>query len=153
MKFPHFQNKETGRFLRFAIVGSVGAIVDFGILNLLANNGILPVVWASVVSFICAVFSNFTLNRYWTYPDSRSKALSKQIIQFFVVSFIGLAIRTPLFAWLEGLFTKLIPGILPKNFFLSPVIVSHNLALAIVIVVVMIWNFFANRYWTYNDIS
>jgi putative flippase GtrA len=153
MKFLNLKTKETGRFFRFAIVGSIGAVVDFGILNLLANNGILPVVWASVVSFVCAVFSNFMWNRYWTYPDSRSKAMSKQIIQFFVVSFIGLGIRTPLFAWLERLFTKLAPGILPKNFFLTPTVVSHNIALAIVIVVVMIWNFFANRHWTYNDIS
>ena len=153
MKFLNLKTKETGRFFRFAIVGSIGAVVDFGILNLLANNGILPVVWASVVSFVCAVFSNFMWNRYWTYPDSRSKAMSKQIIQFFVVSFIGLGIRTPLFAWLERLFTKLTPGILPKNFFLTPTVVSHNIALAIVIVVVMIWNFFANRHWTYNDIS
>ena len=153
MKIPNIQNKETDRFFHFAIVGSIGAVIDFGILNFLANNGILPVVWASVVSFICAVLSNFTLNRYWTYPDSRSKALSKQLLQFFMVSFIGLAIRTPLFAWLEGFFTKILPAILPKNFFLSPSVVSHNLALAIVIVVVMIWNFFANRYWTYNDVS
>jgi putative flippase GtrA len=147
------QTRETGRFIRFAIVGSIGAVVDFGILNILANNGILTIVWASVVSFICAVFSNFTLNRYWTYPDSRSKALSKQLGQFFVVSIIGLAIRTPLFAWLESLFSKLAPGILPRNFILAPNIVGHNLALAIVIAVVMIWNFFVNRYWTYNDVS
>jgi len=153
MKFSNFQNKETGRFLRFAVVGSIGAVIDFGILNLLTNNGILPVVWASVVSFTCAVLSNFIWNRYWTYPDSRSKAISKQIMQFVVVSVIGLAIRTPLFAWLEGLFTRLAPGILPKNFIISPSVVSHNLDLAIVIVVVMVWNFFVNRYWTYNDVS
>jgi putative flippase GtrA len=153
MKFLNLKTKETGRFFRFAIVGSIGAVVDFGILNLLANNGILPVVWASVVSFVCAVFSNFMWNRYWTYSDSRSKAMSKQIIQFFVVSSIGLGIRTPLFAWLEKLFTEFASGILPKKIFLTPAVVSHNIALAIVIVVVMIWNFFANRYWTYNDVS
>ena len=40
----------------------------------------------------------------------------------------------------------------PKNF-LTPVFVAHNLSLAIVIGVVMIWNFLANRYWTYSDVN
>jgi putative flippase GtrA len=153
MKFLNIQTKETGRFFRFAIVGSIGAVIDLGTLHLLADNGILPAVWAQAVSFLCAVFSNFMWNRFWTYPDSRSKAMSKQIIQFIVVSLIGLGIRTPIFDWLNKLFIKLAPGILPKIFFLTPAEVSLTIALAAVIVIVMIWNFFANRYWTYNDVS
>ena len=30
---------------------------------------------------------------------------------------------------------------------------GENAALAVSVVVVMFWNFFANRYWTYNDVE
>jgi len=105
-----------------------------------------------VISFICAVCSNFLWNRYWTYPDSRSKHVAHQLIQFLVISLIGLSIRTPLFAFLEkslGAFFSNNP--LPFPF--TPVFIGHNLALAIAILVIMLWNYFANRYWTYADVQ
>jgi putative flippase GtrA len=35
----------------------------------------------------------------------------------------------------------------------SAQIIAKNATLAFAIAVVMIWNFFINRYWTYNDIE
>lgn len=145
-------SRELGRFLRFAIVGSIGAVIDFAVFNLLTNLTNINVVVASVISFCLAVVSNFLLNRYWTYPDSRSKKVQTQIIQFVIISVIGLLIRTPLFAYLEGAFTRLAEDWIP-NFFIPPVSVGHNLALASAILVVMVWNFIANRFWTYNDVK
>lgn len=147
--------KERTRFIRFAIVGAIGAVIDFGVFNLLTNFVDIfktNAVWASVISFILAVISNFTWNRIWTYPDSRNKSFSRQLTQFVVVSVIGLLIRTPLFAWLEKILIDFFTG--RWNFEpLTPVFVAHNTALAIVILVIMLWNFFANRYWTYNDVT
>jgi putative flippase GtrA len=147
--------RERGRFIRFAIVGAAGAVIDFGVFNLLTNLVIFfkqNVVYASVISFILAVVSNFTWNRLWTYPDARSKPLTRQLGQFVIVSVIGLTIRTPLFSFLEKQFTQYFTG--RWNFApLTPVMIAHNLALAIVILIVMIWNFIANRYWTYNDVQ
>lgn len=145
--------QERTRFLRFAVVGVIGAIVDFGTLNLLVGLAHVPFVWASVVSFTAAVISNFLWNRFWTYPDSRSKKLSRQIFQFLVISVVGLAIRTPLLAWLEKVLLSNLDRILPQNFFLKTTFVGHNVALAIAVLVVMMWNFFANRFWTYNDVE
>lgn len=151
MKLPAIK-KEQSRFLRFAMVGAFGAIVDFGIFNSLTHFFPISAVAASVISFIAAVFSNFTWNRYWTYPDSRSKHVAHQLIQFLVISFIGLAIRTPLFAYLE----KITIQYFSKPTFqlpFTPTFIGHNLSLAISIVVVMLWNFFANRFWTYADVE
>ncbi len=145
--------QERGRFLRFALVGIIGAIVDFGTFNILVNFAHVTSIYASVVSFTAAVVSNFLWNRFWTYPDSRSKALSKQVVQFILVSVIGLVIRTPLFAYLEYFFLQNIGRVLPTSFPLSGRFLGHNLALAIAVLVVMMWNFFANRFWTYNDVS
>jgi putative flippase GtrA len=145
--------QERGRFLRFAVVGVMGAVVDFGTFNILVNVFHVIAVWASVISFTAAVISNFLWNRFWTYPDSRSKRLSHQVTQFLVVSFVGLGIRTPLFAWLEKVLVRSFAAEVPKGFVLSSVFLAHNVALAIAVFVVMMWNFFANRYWTYNDVS
>lgn len=144
--------KEQVRFFRFAIVGLIGAVVDFGIMNLLTALGV-PYVTSSVISFISAVINNFLWNRYWTYPDSRSKAVTHQIVQFSLINVIGLAIRTPLVAWLEGILIKFFANLIPSNFALSVDFVAHNVGLAIAILVVMLWNYGANRFWTYNDVS
>ena len=88
--------KERTRFLRFAIVGASGAVVDFGVLNLLTLVFKLAFVPSSVISFISAVINNFLWNRYWTYPDSRSKRVARQLVQFSIINVIGLVIRTPL---------------------------------------------------------
>jgi putative flippase GtrA len=145
--------QERNRFLRFAVVGIFGAVVDFGTFNLLTSVFHVGSVLSSVISFTAAIVSNFLWNRFWTYPDSRSKNLSKQMVQFIVVSLIGLGIRTPLFAGLERVLVPFFERNLPKSFVVSPTFAGHNLALAIAVGVVMMWNFFANRYWTYNDVS
>jgi putative flippase GtrA len=146
--------RERSRFMRFALVGVVGAIVDFGTFNLLTNLTPIPAVIAQMMSFIAAVTSNFLWNRFWTYPDSRSKTVSHQIVQFAMVSVIGLAIRTPLFALLEGPMRRFFYNLhIPQFAFIDPDFLGHNLALAAAVIVVMFWNFFVNRFWTYNDVD
>ena len=148
---------ELTRFLKFSVVGTFGAVVDFGTFNLLHTRLGAPAVPASVVSFTAAVVSNFLWNRYWTYPDSRSKPIRRQAAQFTVVSLIGLAIRTPLFALLIGPGTRLAAWLLGlpslSGSALQAATLGSNLALAAAVVVVLFWNFFANRYWTYADVD
>lgn len=146
--------RERTRFLRFAVVGIMGAVVDFGTFNLLSSVVGLSAVVASVFSFMAAIVSNFTWNRYWTYPDSRTKSLGHQLFQFTIVSVVGLAIRTPLIAFLEPLLTSLFSKLafLPQGF-VTASLLGENVALAIAVIVVMFWNFFINRYWTYSDVK
>lgn len=145
--------QERSRFLRFAVVGTIGAVVDFATMNILTVFLHMAFIPASVFSFMAAVISNFLWNRFWTYPDSRSKRVSRQIFQFILVSVIGLAIRTPLLTYLERVMVEGITKWLPANFIVTPRFIGHNLALAVAVLVVMMWNFFANRYWTYGDID
>ncbi len=144
--------RERTRFVRFLVVGAIGAVVDFGTFNLLSGVVRINAIVASVLSFAAAVTSNFTLNRHWTYPDSRSKPLARQWVQFALVNLVGLFIRTPLFAALRtpwaGLAERLPAAWLP----MSPQSLGNNLALACAVGVVLIWNFVANRLWTYNDV-
>lgn len=140
--------RERGKFLKFSVVGAAGSVVDFGIFNLLASLLHVPAVLASIVSFSLAVVNNFIWNRLWTYPETREIPIAKQLTQFTAVSVAGLAIRTPLFAITEKLFIAQAAKYLPNV--LTPTIVGHNLALAFVILVVLLWNFFINRKWTFK---
>jgi len=144
--------RERSRFLRFALVGAMGAAVDFGVFNLLAWSFHLQEVVSSILSFVAAVTSNFLWNRYWTYPDSRSKPLAHQISQFFFVNLIGLFIRTPIFAGLENPLGRLFAD-LPGLTRFPAEKMGHNAALAIAVGTVMLWNYFINRHWTYNDVE
>jgi putative flippase GtrA len=144
--------RERTRFLKFAVVGIIGAVVDFGVANLLRRGFGTSLGLAGTISFICAIISNFTWNRYWTYPDSRSKPILKQLAQFSAISVAGLVIRIPILALLEpvlrNLFSRL-PFALP---FFDVGFYADNVTLAIAVVIVMFWNFFVNRYLTYNDV-
>lgn len=143
--------RERTRFLKFSFVGVTGTIVDFGILNLLRLVFDVPLVWAQGISFVCAVINNFLWNRYWTYPESRNKGATKQLVQFFLINLIGILIRTPLIPW----FDRLILNFLNTANFNVPLenyVISQNLALAASILIVTFWNYFANRYWTYSNI-
>ncbi len=143
---------ERTRFLKFMAVGAFGALIDFGIANLLSHFLDMPLVYAGTISFICAVISNFIWNRYWTYPESRSRHLAHQLGMFFIVNTAGVAIRIPILHFVE-------PPLL--NFFeslqlqipASAEFLARNLTLAIAVGIVMLWNFFVNRYWTYNDVD
>jgi putative flippase GtrA len=144
--------RERERFLKFMVVGGVGFLVDLGTFNLLIGVFLVPAIYAQMVSFTLAVFSNFIWNRIWTYPDSRSKSLSRQLIQFFGVNVAGFAIRTVIFALIENPLFRMFEN-LPRLPIMTPEKFGHNMALAIVVVIVMLWNFFVNRFWTYNDVS
>lgn len=139
------------RFLKFSFVGITGAAVDFGIMNLLSLGFNVSLFWAQAVSFGCAVINNFLWNRYWTYPDSRSKVVTKQLVQFFLINTVGILIRSPLVLWLDRMLIRLLEN-LKLNLSLTNTVISQNLALAISILIILLWNYFANRYWTYNDI-
>lgn len=142
-------SKERLKFIRFAVVGAIGSVIDFGVFNLLSSWLGVAAVISSVISFTLAVINNFIWNRLWTFPETRNIPVAKQLTQFFIVSIAGLAIRTPLFALLEKALIPVAEKLIPN--FLTPTIVGHNVALAVVILVVMLWNYFINRLWTFKS--
>ncbi len=155
------------RFWKFAVVGAIGAVIDSGTFNgllalgwlygarlvLPANLIITEVGIAGAIAFTLAVISNFIWNRYWTYPDSRSKPVIVQLITFFIVNVAGLLIRIPILELVSGPLGRLIAVIMPSLGEATAVWLGKNGAWAIAVVIVMLWNFFVNRYWTYSDVS
>ncbi|MCX6082448.1 MAG: GtrA family protein [Chloroflexi bacterium] len=142
---------ERARFLKFAAVGMIGALIDFGVMNSLVAIFHTSFVLAGTISFVLAVISNFTWNRFWTYPESRSKPLIGQLGQFALVNAAGLLIRLPILKIGEPALDQFLKNISIAS--QNHQFISHNATLAIAVGVVMMWNFFVNRHWTYNDIE
>lgn len=145
-RMPPAHRKEAKRFVKFAIVGSIGFVIDTGVLSLLVfavhmdtDNRRLA---AKAVSFTLAVISNFIWNRLWTYPESRSKPLHKQLTQFFVLNVIGLFINLLVFGFVDNLL------ITP----FGPVLALYGAQICAV-GVAMVWNFISNRLITFNDVK
>ncbi len=135
-KFIESNRKLLVRFFRWSVVGAIGAVVDYTILITLVEwVGVYPL-FAQAISFTCAVVNNYILNRTWTFGDIKHRGPAVQFMQFFIVSVLGLLTRTVifyiLFDWLN---------------------VWYIVATAIAIVVVLVWNFFANLAWTFREVG
>ncbi len=155
--------KEVERFLKFAVVGTIGAIIDIGMLNLLQSTILSPsgphelihVRVATATAFTAAVTSNFIWNRYWTYPDSRSRPIILQLVQFFIVNTVAVGFRLVLvsltYSPLGELAYELVPNVDWDETVQNQV--GTNIAQAMAMVIAMFWNFFVNRYWTYSDVD
>ena len=142
---------ERKRFLKFSVVGISGTIIDFGIFNFLLFMQFSSI-FASTISFIVAVFNNFLLNRNWTYPESKLRPIANQLIKFLSVSIAGLLIRTNLYKLIEQPSIKFAEGMLCEKVLFSADVVGKNISLAFVIIIVLFWNYLANRLWTYKNI-
>ncbi len=134
--------KEVERFLKFATVGALGMVVDLTVLNVLHKVFGLHLLVANSISFTTAVISNFTWNRLWTFPESRQHPVVTQLGKFAIVNIIGLGINNAILWTVFHLVTGFIPDPL-----------DYNLAKITAIGVVLFWNFFVNRAWTYKGIQ
>lgn len=160
-------SKEFERFWKFAVVGIIGAVVDFGTYTLLNALGWLDPVTvrlpfglrlsglgiSGAIAFTLAVTSNFIWNRYWTYPDSRSKPLVGQLITFFLVNVVGILIRLPIIELGSGPLARMAGSAVPSLSAGAATWFGESASWAVAVVLVMFWNFFVNRYWTYNDVD
>lgn len=151
--------KELERFIKFAIVGVIGMVVDFVVLNIMKlifesiglgeswNVSLEPhkiqLAAANTISFSVAVLSNFTWNRLWTFPESRERPIGSQLAQYTIINVLGWGINTVLLIVMDQYVFQL---------FVSERL-SYNLAKAFATGVVLFWNFGMNRIWTYKGIE
>ncbi|MGQ9888337.1 MAG: GtrA family protein [Aggregatilineales bacterium] len=157
---------EVERFLKFAIIGALGAVLDVTMLFALQATILPPVTTLAVVAatsaaFLTATVHNYLWNRYWTFPDARGHSLRWQLIRFTIINAIGWLLRTvwisAAYLWLGAL---LMPVALPVVRLFRPAYVPSATAsaklgsiaaLLIGIAVILFWNFLANRLWTFRE--
>ena len=115
---------------KFAVVGATGAVINIVIFRALVRNGVHYLA-AGTCSFLVAVTSNYTWNRYWTFRDQRGH-LGVQGMRFFIVSLASLGANLVL---LQILIT---------------IGASKFVGQAIAIVLVTPLNFIGNKLWSFR---
>lgn len=127
------------QFIKFGIVGLTGTVVDLGIYNLLAVLLGYNIYIARVISFTLAATNNYILNRKWTFHSDDNKIAAEYGKYFFIAS-VGLFLNL-------GIMRLLQPWALR---FSSP-LAQKNIPVLIAIVIVLIWNFTANKFWVFKE--
>lgn len=128
---PLFQETILFKFIKFGLVGFVGLVVDFGITWICKEKLGLQKYLSNSIGFLVAASSNYYLNRVWTFYSQEPQILM-QYGKFLLVSIIGLAFNN----WL--LF-----------YFHDKRKINFYLAKLFAIALVVIWNFFANYFYTF----
>ena len=91
------------QFVKFAVVGAVGTIVNLAVLKLTLllwgqfneSTPFAVEAFASGLAFAVAVVNNYLLNRWWTFRSSGT--MGTEFLKFLVVSVAGLALNELVF--------------------------------------------------------
>ena len=89
--FARLWNLSFGRsqFLRFALVGVAGYLVDATVLTVLVEAANVDRYSARAVSFICAASTTWWLNRHFTFAKNPEQRVARQWLAFLLVSTDG----------------------------------------------------------------
>ncbi|HQV29957.1 MAG TPA: GtrA family protein [Thermoflexales bacterium] len=143
MKILQSNKPEVQRFIKFAVTGGVGLVIDYIVLNILAHVFDVPSPIAIAVAFVCAALNNFIWNRLWVYPESRSQPKRKLLPVFMAVNAMGLGINELTLLLLEA----------PLSALFGSAFLGLNVTKAIGAGIVMIWNFVVNRLVTFRSVK
>jgi len=140
---PLMQRPGVRQFVKFCIVGASSFAIDFGISFILHFYFNINLKVAKTLSFAIAVTNGFIWNNKWTFQNSGTKAAHEKYAKFAAVNVVGwvlnLGIVTTVVAAETGSWTNQQPS---KMVFLIATLVATG--------VVVIWNFFANKHWTFK---
>lgn len=118
-------------FIKYSMVGILGTAIDIGSLYIFVEYFHIEVIPASVLSFLLAVVNNFILNKAWTFQN-KSKNYRKLFIKFLIVSTVGLLLTVAC-----------------MSVFVHVMKIWYIFAKALTSVIVLIWNFLGNKFWTF----
>ncbi len=88
-----YRRKIIDEFFKFGIVGTLGAIINLGVLYALTEFAGLYYILSAVFAFIIAVTSNFFLNKIWTFKEKVKHKTAKKYVQFFSVALFALGVN------------------------------------------------------------
>lgn len=122
-------------FMKFAVAGAAGFVVDAATLSLLLASTDLGPYFSRAISFPTALCVTWYLNRVWTF-ERTDQARLRQSVRYVLVQLVGAFFNLAVYA----LCINLGPPILAR----FPVI-----ALAIASGVAMVVNFLGSRHWAF----
>ena len=164
-KLRHLAQKPGVRqFIKFGIVGTSNSVIYFVLSNLFHYKLNWPLIPALSTAFFLSVLNGFFWNRKWTFREARGKPAHTQSFQFLIVNIIGWLLNTSIVVLIilsykspgRGLFdnsdeahriiTAMFTNMGRQEY--GPLL--FNGALLVATGVVVFWNYFANRLWTFK---
>jgi dolichol-phosphate mannosyltransferase len=133
-------------FIKFAVVGFTGTLVDFAFYKLFINGfGFNPAI-AKCFSSEAGVINNFTWNNFWTFKYRKTNtSLWQKFLMFNLVSVGGVGIGTGIVWFLNHTYGN---GTVHIGSFHAA---YNNFYFFATIPPVMIWNFFINHFFTWRN--
>jgi len=131
-----WRTREIHRFIKFCIIGGIGAIVNILILYFLTENLEVHYLISGAIGIEAGLLSNFALNKIWTFKDVQirgTKATAKALFKDHIVRSGGIIIN-----------------IVVLWFLTSIVEVHYLLSQVMGIFIAMMWNFGGNKWWTWE---
>ncbi|MFA7243787.1 MAG: GtrA family protein [Patescibacteria group bacterium] len=133
------------QFVKFAVVGVSNTAVDWIVYYILINTLLTETLEKSIakaISFVVAVINSYIWNTIWTFKKEYQKSVGKNgeigtksaiFFKFFIVSLIGWGVNYVVFRATIGKFSS-----------------RDIVALIFASGAATLWNFFANKLWTYR---
>ena len=131
------------QFVKFCAIGATSAILDVGISRLLIDRFGMHWLLAGTLSFAVAVTNGYLWNSLWTFRGLGAVRRHTQYLKFAAVSTVGLGLTNLIMAAAILLLT----GHLSSN----PPQAVWAAAKGTAVVLVAIWNFLANKRWTFAE--
>lgn len=161
---PPHKRRGVRQFIKFGIVGASSTVINFAVTNLLYRVAGFPLVPSLTIAFLLSALNGFIWNRRWTFREARGKAIHAQSAQFLLVGIIGWFLNTSIVVLIVAHFTSQGGGMFGSERQLHEIVLAIlagegkqrysfwllNGALAVATGIVVFWNFFANRFWTFK---
>lgn len=119
------------QFIRFFGVGCVSAIGHFGLLILLVQAGGVDAVAASTAGAVLGAVINYSLNYRFTFRSTKQHRESAT--KFAILVVIGWGLNA-LLMWIG----------------VNQLGIDYRISQVLTTGLLMVWNFFANRFWTFR---
>ncbi|MBR0532677.1 MAG: GtrA family protein [Bacteroidales bacterium] len=123
-----------GQLFRYAIVGGISFVVDYGSLWLLTEKAGLPYLWSAAIAFILGLICNYLLSTAWVFGESRIKNAWGEFLAFAIIGLVGLGLNELImYGCTDGL---------GFHYMLSKIVSTG---------IVFFWNFLARRFLVFKS--
>lgn len=120
-------------FWKYCLGGGTALIVDVGLLYVFTEFFGIWYLFSATLSFVCSAVYNYTFQKAITFKN-KNKNYLKQFLSFVVIALVGLAINNTLL-YIEVERFK----------------IWYVLAKIIAAAIVLVWNFLANKFFTFKE--
>lgn len=134
-------NEGSKQFVKFCLIGASSAVIDVSIARQLIDRFGMYWLLANTLSFAVAVTNGYLWNSLWTFRGLGAAGRHTQYLKFVAVNLVGLGLNILIMGLMFLALTGHLRGNPPKPVWWA--------AKGTAIVLVAIWNFLANKRWTF----